>query len=35
MEILLVRRIAIPFNPFKKSWYEKQKSMLSSSPLDK
>ena len=30
----LEARIAIPFNPFKKSWYEKQKSMLSSSPLD-
>ncbi|MEA5528911.1 TdeIII family type II restriction endonuclease [Dolichospermum sp. UHCC 0684] len=27
-------RIAIPFNPFKKSWYEEKKSMLSSSPLD-
>ncbi len=26
--------IAIPFNPFTKSWYEEQKSKLSSSPLD-
>jgi hypothetical protein len=30
----LEARIAIPFNPFAKSWYEKQKSKLSSSPLD-
>lgn len=30
----LEARIAIPFNPFNKSWYEKQKSKLSSSPLD-
>ncbi|MEH2319780.1 TdeIII family type II restriction endonuclease [Nostoc sp.] len=30
----LEARIAIPFNPFKTSWYEKQKSKLSSSPLD-
>ncbi|UKO96729.1 TdeIII family type II restriction endonuclease [Nostoc sp. UHCC 0870] len=30
----LEARIAIPFNPFKKSWYEHQKSMLSNSPLD-
>ncbi len=30
----LEARIAIPFNPFQKSWYEKQKSKISSSPLD-
>ncbi|MEH2058681.1 MAG: TdeIII family type II restriction endonuclease [Nostoc sp.] len=30
----LKARIAIPFNPFSKSWYEKQKGKLSSSPLD-
>ncbi|MBX9259462.1 TdeIII family type II restriction endonuclease [Desmonostoc muscorum CCALA 125] len=30
----LEARIVIPFNPFKKSWYEQQKSKLSSSPLD-
>ncbi|AFY49463.1 MjaII restriction endonuclease [Nostoc sp. PCC 7524] len=30
----LEARIAIPFNPFSKSWYEEQKSKLSSSPLD-
>ena len=27
-------RIAIPFNPFPNSWYEKQKSKLTSCPLD-
>ncbi|TAE58304.1 MAG: TdeIII family type II restriction endonuclease [Nostocales cyanobacterium] len=32
--VKLEARIAIPFNPFKKSWYEKQKSMLFGSPLD-
>ncbi|MEH2065399.1 MAG: TdeIII family type II restriction endonuclease [Nostoc sp.] len=30
----LKARIAIPFNPFSKSWYEIQKGKLSSSPLD-
>ncbi|MBN3952145.1 MAG: TdeIII family type II restriction endonuclease [Nostoc sp. NMS7] len=30
----LQARIVIPFNPFKKSWYEHQKSKLSSCPLD-
>ncbi|MHC5824795.1 MAG: TdeIII family type II restriction endonuclease, partial [Nostoc sp.] len=30
----LEARIAIRFNPFQKSWYEQQKSKLSSSPLD-
>jgi hypothetical protein len=30
----LEARIAIPFNPFQKSWYTTQKSKLSSSPLD-
>ncbi|HLP92277.1 MAG TPA: TdeIII family type II restriction endonuclease [Nostocaceae cyanobacterium] len=30
----LEARIAIPFNPFQKNWYEEQKSKLSSSPLD-
>jgi hypothetical protein len=30
----LEARIAIPFNPFTKSWYEIQKGKLSSSPLD-
>jgi len=30
----LEARIVIPFNPFPKSWYEVQKSKLSSSPLD-
>ncbi|AUT02680.1 restriction endonuclease [Nostoc sp. CENA543] len=30
----LEARIAIPFNPFTQPWYEHQKSMLSSSPLD-
>ncbi|MBD2138282.1 TdeIII family type II restriction endonuclease [Anabaena sp. FACHB-1237] len=33
-DVQLEARIAIPFNPFKKSWYEKQKSMLLASPLD-
>ena len=33
-ETKLEARIAIPFNPFPKSWYETQKSKLSSSPLD-
>lgn len=27
-------RIAIPFNPYKKYWYEEKKSMLLASPLD-
>ena len=30
----LEARIAIPFNPFPKPWYEEQKSKLSSSPLE-
>ncbi|BDI19630.1 type II restriction endonuclease TdeIII [Nostoc cf. commune SO-36] len=30
----LEARIAIPFNPFQKSWYEMQKTKLFSSPLD-
>ncbi|MBD2596819.1 TdeIII family type II restriction endonuclease [Nostoc spongiaeforme FACHB-130] len=30
----LEARIAIPFNPFTKPWYEQQKSMLFNSPLD-
>ncbi len=30
----LKARIAIPFNPFQKSWYENQKGKLSNSPLD-
>jgi len=30
----LEARIAIPFNPFQKSWYEQQNSKLSSSPLE-
>ncbi|MDH6075619.1 TdeIII family type II restriction endonuclease [Umezakia ovalisporum] len=30
----LEARIAIPFNPFNKPWYEEQKSKLSNSPLD-
>jgi hypothetical protein len=33
-DVNLEARIAIPFNPFSKSWYEKQKSKLSKSPLD-
>ncbi|MFN7503737.1 MAG: TdeIII family type II restriction endonuclease, partial [Dolichospermum sp.] len=28
----LEARIAIPFNPFKKSWYEEKKSMLQQFP---
>lgn len=30
----LEARIAIPFNPYKKSWYEEKQSMLLASPLD-
>ncbi|MEA5515636.1 TdeIII family type II restriction endonuclease [Nodularia sp. UHCC 0506] len=31
----LEARIAIPFNPFTKDWYEQQQSMLTNSPLDR
>lgn len=33
-DIQIENRIVIPFNPFRVSWYQKQQSMLSSSPLD-